>query len=94
MFKVKGEELEIIVDKASPLLPPLEYVRENSHVTAEEWKALRGESFECGLDLCKQVIDGATSPQFRTQNTEEAIFSNFKQKRVHLNYISDTSFIL
>jgi len=75
LFKMKGEELEIVVDKSSPLLPPLEYVREVGHVTLDEWDCL------CGVQpggprnsvLCKQVSAAACALLSRVQETESDI---------------------
>eukprot|EP00116_Pleurobrachia_bachei_P005376 sb/3465638/ len=66
-FKMKGEDLEIVVDKSSPLLPPIEYVRENGHVTSDEWRSLT-----MGNDnsvLCRQVSAAACTLLSRVQDT-------------------------
>ena len=76
LFKMKGEELEIVVDKNSPLLPPLEYVREVGHVTLDEWNCLRGVSASHSASnsvLCKQVSAAACALLSRIQETESHI---------------------
>ena len=68
-FRMKGEDLEVVVDKSSPLLPPLEYVREVGHVTEEEWRGLRGEGGAAGGLLCKQVAAAACALLARLHET-------------------------
>ena len=71
---MKGEELEIVVDNSSPLLPPLEYVREVGHVTQAEWDCLRGvQPGGDGNVLCKQISAAACALLSRVQDTESDI---------------------
>ncbi|XP_063682296.1 ankyrin repeat and fibronectin type-III domain-containing protein 1-like isoform X3 [Bolinopsis microptera] len=75
LFKMKGEELEIVVDKSCPLLPPLEYVREVGHVTMEEWDCLRRAQLGGAGNsvLCKQVSAAACALLSRVHDTESDI---------------------
>ena len=76
LFKMKGEELEVVVDKSSPLLPPLEYVRDIGHVTLDEWRCLRGVSGTRSVSnsvLCKQVSAAACALLSRIHDTESHI---------------------
>ncbi|KAL5254199.1 hypothetical protein ACHWQZ_G013837 [Mnemiopsis leidyi] len=95
LFKMKGEELEVVVDKSSPLLPPLEYVREVSHVTQEEWDCLRGiQTPGTGSSvLSKQVSAAACALLSRVQETESDI-DNYAIYTKTIIELGNTSVIL